>query len=954
MIPSISSGGRTFKAAALYFLHDKQGVGQPGGLTAERVQWTATLNLPTDDPNRAWRMMVDTAGSQKELKEAAGIKATGRKLTRPTFAYSLAWHPTERPTQAEQMEAARTSLAALGLEDHQALIISHNDAAHPHIHILVNRVHPNTGVAAPLSRSKLKLSQWAQAYEEGRGKVFCPERVENNQRRYGRKHERASRNRVFRLTRAEWRAGIRDRKGVRACRREQAERFGAQAGRERQGGRRRREETDQHHRDRRDGREAIKARDRIARVLHRQPEATRARDRLADALEHGQLGPLFEALTVGRSTFTRNQMVRMVGQHTPDDAAFRAAMEKVEASPDLVPLGKDARGRERFTSQAHLSLEQRMERHARLLRGQTGIHRDVPAQWAGVKLSPDQAKALDHVLAAPRLAAVIGYAGTGKSTMLNAARESWEKAGYRVLGAALAGIAADGLKTGAGIDSRTIHSRLFQWDKGENLLTNRDILVVDEAGMIGSRQMERLLAHAAQAKAKVVLVGDYEQLQAIEAGGAFKAIVDRCGAAQINTVRRQTASWQKEATVELATGKTADALKRYEGEGRVHAHQEQDQAKAAIIAAWSDNRAMRPGQTQIILAFRNKDVRDLNQLARATLREQNALGRDVEFETGQGAQSFAANDRIYFLRNDAKLGVRNGSLGTIERISGQAITVKLDGDEGRAITFTMKEYSAITHGYAATIHKSQGVTVDRAHLLTTRNLDRHAAYVGMTRHRDQLDVHWSTEEMKNRNSLVRTLSREARKDTSLDYTRAAAEDRAARDQAAQDMRARVARRAANFAAREDTPQGRMANARSLIGQEAKPLEVARLALDTRRRSIMFRQQQQTLTRWARKLAGRGALTDDTARARPVSTRTAELRSQAGASRAAGLALHERHGTEIHAEQGSRRQLQAAAAQIWQQVRETPAQARPNLIEPARTFRAEFGGRPTPTGPKLER
>ena len=127
--------------------------------------------------------MVHTALAQAELKAAAGVKATGRKLTKPVFAYSLAWHPDEKPTKAEQLEAARASLDAQGLEEHQAMIVCHTDEPQAHIHVFANRVNPVTGKAATLSNSKLKLSQWAQAYERKRGKVYCPQRVDNNARR---------------------------------------------------------------------------------------------------------------------------------------------------------------------------------------------------------------------------------------------------------------------------------------------------------------------------------------------------------------------------------------------------------------------------------------------------------------------------------------------------------------------------------------------------------------------------------------------------------------------------------------------------------------------------------------------------------------------------------------------------------------------------------------------------
>src|SRR2546423_3145328 len=183
MVPAIAAGGRSFRGAALYYLHDKRQDGEAVRLTADRVAWVETVNLPTGDPERAWRIMAHTALAQAELKAAAGTKATGRKLKNPVFAYSIAWHPGERPTKAEMMEAARSSLEAQGLEQHQAIILCHDDEPQAHVHIVANRVHPATGKAATLSNSKLKLSQWAEAYERKRGKVFCPQRVRNNARR---------------------------------------------------------------------------------------------------------------------------------------------------------------------------------------------------------------------------------------------------------------------------------------------------------------------------------------------------------------------------------------------------------------------------------------------------------------------------------------------------------------------------------------------------------------------------------------------------------------------------------------------------------------------------------------------------------------------------------------------------------------------------------------------------
>jgi len=183
MVPAITEGGKSFKGAALYYLHDKRQEGEAVRFTGGRVAWTEVLNLATDDAERAWRRMAQTAMAQAALKQAAGEKATGRKLTKPVLAYSLAWHPGEKPDKAEQLAAARETLNILGLAEHQAIIVCHNDEPHTHVHILVNRVHPETGKAATLSNSKLKLSEWAQKYEQERGQVLCPARVENNARR---------------------------------------------------------------------------------------------------------------------------------------------------------------------------------------------------------------------------------------------------------------------------------------------------------------------------------------------------------------------------------------------------------------------------------------------------------------------------------------------------------------------------------------------------------------------------------------------------------------------------------------------------------------------------------------------------------------------------------------------------------------------------------------------------
>lgn len=183
MVPAVTEGGRSFKGASLYYLHDKRREGEAERLTSDRVAWTHTANLSTADPERGWRIMADTAMRQGEIKAAAGEKATGRKLTKPVYAYSLAWHPEQRPTKDHMLSTALDSLKAQGLDGHQAIILAHSDEPQQHVHVIVNRVHPETGKAATLSNNTLKLSKWAEAYEKQHGKIYCGKRVENNRKR---------------------------------------------------------------------------------------------------------------------------------------------------------------------------------------------------------------------------------------------------------------------------------------------------------------------------------------------------------------------------------------------------------------------------------------------------------------------------------------------------------------------------------------------------------------------------------------------------------------------------------------------------------------------------------------------------------------------------------------------------------------------------------------------------
>ena len=488
-------------------------------------------------------------------------------------------------------------------------------------------------------------------------------------------------------------------------------------------------------------------------------------------------------VTREQATFTDRDLARFVHRHSDGKDQFDQVMSAVRASPELVPLGRDERGEARFTSRPMLAIEARLELSAETLatardHGVSARFRDAAMAASarrGLALSAEQAQALEHVTGKEGLASVVGYAGSGKSAMLGVAREAWEAEGFTVRGAALSGIAAENLEGGSGIASRTLASLEHQWGQGRDHLTGRDVLVIDEAGMIGSRQMERVLSHAREAGAKVVLVGDPEQLQAIEAGAAFRAIAERHGAVEITEVRRQREDWQRDATRDLATGRTGEALEAYDARSAVHAASTREEARAELVDGWDRERQAAPDATRIILTHTNAEVRELNDRARSRLRDAVALGEDVAVQVDRGERTFAPGDRVMFLKNERSLGVKNGTLGVLEQASPERLAVRLD--DGRQVAFDLKDYAHLDHGYAATVHKAQGVTVDRAHVLATPGMDRHAAYVAMSRHRHRLDLHYARDDFADRDALVRTLSRDRAKDMASDYADTFAERR---------------------------------------------------------------------------------------------------------------------------------------------------------------------------------
>jgi conjugative relaxase-like TrwC/TraI family protein len=461
-----------------------------------------------------------------------------------------------------------------------------------------------------------------------------------------------------------------------------------------------------------------------------------------DALLPVLLGPT--GLTAQASSFDRRDVLQALAAASPSgasSASLLTAADRVLAHPDVIPLAADRPAGPRYSTTELLAVETAMLERARNRRdaglavAQPQLLDQVVSQRPS--LSDEQRRMVSTLVnSGSGVEMVVGRGGAGKTFALDAARAAWDLSGYHVIGAALAARAAAELQAGAGIPATTLDHLLADLDRPGPLagLAPGTVVVVDEAAMIGTRKLARLLDHAAHDGAKVVLVGDYRQLPEIDAGGAFAALSEAVPTVELVDNRRQRHAWERAALDQLRSGSVTESFAAYRAAGRVTVASGADAAREAMVADWW--LARQTGLDAAMYALRRADVDDLNYRARRHLDAVGLLGSE---RLTIASREFAVGDGVLCLRNDRRLGVRNGTLAAVARVDLAAGEVTLtDG------TRLPRDYLAaghLAHSYATTIHKSQGATVDRAFLLGSEGLYREAGYVGLSRARQGTDLY---------------------------------------------------------------------------------------------------------------------------------------------------------------------------------------------------------------------
>lgn len=397
----------------------------------------------------------------------------------------------------------------------------------------------------------------------------------------------------------------------------------------------------------------------------------------------------------------------------------------------------------------------------------TGFIRAIGKAMA---LDEEQMVALRHVLDAGSLKLLDGKAGTGKSHTLSAIRQVAEKDGYEVIGLTPTNAVAQDLRDIGFSRATTVHSLLWYRahapDHANARVGGKTMIIVDEAAMLDTQRLDALTQLAQQADAKLVLVGDDRQLGSIERGGMFTEIREQLGSASLTTVRRQHQDWARQAARDFSEGRFVDGLSAYDTQGLIHWHSELNGARAALLARWTIDTQKERGE-RFVFAYTNEEVRRLNDAMQAIEVERGRVTHRINLETERGTLSVGIGDRIAFRGSWKIKGIHAGALGTITGIDGDQMSVR--SDRGRVISFDTRQFTNIDLGYAGTIYRGQGKTLDQVYLLHTHHWRDAASYVAMTRARTQTEVFVGRDQAPTLRALAEQMTRQANRGATLRY-----------------------------------------------------------------------------------------------------------------------------------------------------------------------------------------
>lgn len=717
--------------------------------------------------------------------------AEGRpRVTKPVyhFGFSLAkdgksGEPLEQLTAVQWEAVVDRTILEMGLESHQVAWVVHDDAGHQHVHVLANRVPVREGptwrvghdhyplrrvarwteqefglriVANPNPRQR---NRWTdrefRAVRQGRGRSRNPETEKDKEKKQGQGWATfwTDAYPMFRDA-VSWH-DLQRRLGKRGFSIRPSTYHDHGLVLEYSGG----------------GRKALSK-------VHRELSGPRLADRFGETFVEYQARNMGQVVVeeAEKEPLTVDRLISHMEAHHAvwdEQEALREARfypngEEVvtqlmgSSSERLVRLDSKT-----LTTAYMIELEEEVFDRAKAA-AESRIY-GVPLETS-LDLTPEHREAVEHALGDRRLALIQGPAGSGKTRIAAAIAESYQKAGFEVVGSSVTGKAAQGLGEATGLDARTLAAWNRSWKirpDGADLPAHR-VMLVDEASMLSLEELKVLLRESGRSGMKLILIGDERQLPPVGPGHPYPRFLKDFGAYYLSEVHRQKEEWMRRATRLLSEGKTTEALDAYLERDRVHWTENLDEARTSLVLHWFDDRRRHPEESSMLLAYRNSDAKAMNSQIRALRRGDGELAEGILIH----GQEFAPGDRILFRRNDrrqvrslesgAPVAVQNGTLGTVSKVEPNHMEVELDS--GTEVVFDPAVYRDVVHGYAVTLHKAQGATVDRAYVLADRHLEANGFVTAATRQRRDLQIYVPKSQVESVTALKEAIQEWAKPD----------------------------------------------------------------------------------------------------------------------------------------------------------------------------------------------
>ncbi len=488
-----------------------------------------------------------------------------------------------------------------------------------------------------------------------------------------------------------------------------------------------------------------------------------------DMPEPIDLDAVADQLTEHEAVFTKSQLYRVVSEHALSVGLrvedVESAVAELMTSDHVVELGADTQGQRIYSTREMIATEREVVRLAQSgsLRQQHKIsEKAVSRHIEGASLTEEQADAVRFVTEKSDVCVLEGAAGAGKTHALKTVAAIYQDQGYRVIGTSTAWRMANQLGDELGVLSKATDAWLAEAKAGKLFLDNKTVLIVDEAGLLSSRQMLKVLQVANEAKSKLILTGDQRQLQAIGAGPGLRLVAEQTGVARIDTIVRQKDQWARQMVSNLSLGRSEQAMQALQEHNCLHWCANSDAATKQAVQDWQLFKLTNPEKTAMVLAQTNVQVRALNAGIREQQQAANRLGQDACVLRVQNGKSeaqelpIAVGEQILFKKRIDDLGVINGALGTVKRIEQRENWPRLTVQVGeREIRFNSNDIAdnkgraPIAHAYATTVYSAQGATVDAAFVLAEANMKRNEIYVAASRAKENIKIYLDKSEAEN-------------------------------------------------------------------------------------------------------------------------------------------------------------------------------------------------------------